>query len=95
MSANAAPSEIQVRMYDGELDELIVRDCDIHLERMADNSWWMGVTLAGGKQTQLMVNIGAKRAPVNAWVEVDETEEPAWWKTAVSNRSSTTGEAIE
>lgn len=89
------PGEMKVRMYDGELDELIVRDCGIHLERMSDNSWWMGVTLADGKQTQLMVNIGAKRAPVSAWVELDDTDEPAWWKTAVQDRNSITGETIE
>lgn len=92
---SGAPGELQVRMYDGELDEIVVRDCDLHLERMEDNSWWMGITLADGKQTMLMVNIGAKRAKVDAWVELDESDEPAWWKTAVSNRNSVTGGTID
>lgn len=91
---HGTPGGLTIRKFDGDLDELVVHDCDVHLERMADNTWWMGITLADGKQTQLIVNIGAKRARVDAWVELDATEDPSWWADAVSNRCAATGEVI-
>jgi hypothetical protein len=37
------PIEIR-RNRDGSLDEVVAQNVFVHLEQMADNSWWMGVS---------------------------------------------------
>lgn len=37
------PIEIR-RNADGTLDEIVANDVFVHLEQMAENSWWMGVS---------------------------------------------------
>ena len=39
------PIEIR-RHSDGTLDEIVANDVFVHLEQMADNFWWMGVSTA-------------------------------------------------
>ncbi|HJQ37183.1 MAG TPA: hypothetical protein VKB93_08595 [Thermoanaerobaculia bacterium] len=39
------PMEIR-RNADGTLDEVVANDVVVHLEQMADNCWWMGVSTA-------------------------------------------------
>ena len=53
-----------------ELDEVIAERAHVHLERMGDAQWWLGITI--GKRTH-HINIGAinPRAKGYGWVEVD------------------------
>jgi hypothetical protein len=39
------PIEVR-RNSDGTLDEIVANDVVVHLEQMADNFWWMGVSTA-------------------------------------------------
>lgn len=42
-SVYVGPIEIR-RNDDGSLDEVVAQNVFVHLEQMADNSWWMGVS---------------------------------------------------
>lgn len=42
-SEYVGPIEIR-RNRDGSLDEVVAQNVFVHLEQMADNSWWMGVS---------------------------------------------------
>lgn len=42
-SVYVGPIEIR-RNGDGSLDEVVAQNVFVHLEQMADNSWWMGVS---------------------------------------------------
>lgn len=42
-SAFVGPIEIR-RNRDGSLDEVVAQNVFVHLEQMADNAWWMGVS---------------------------------------------------
>lgn len=44
-SVLVGPIEIR-RNADGSLDELVATNATVHLEQMAKNSWWMGVSTA-------------------------------------------------
>lgn len=52
-----------------EWDE-IVGECLLHVEQMADNCYWMGITVIGTDH-RLHITIGANRAPVRmtGWTE--------------------------
>lgn len=47
-----------------DLDEIIARDCTVHLERMDNNWYWIGIDTPDGKTH--MFHLGAKRATVKA-----------------------------
>jgi hypothetical protein len=52
----------------GDLDEVVAHAAGVHLERMGDNNWWLGIQVAG---EVLHVSIGAKRATVTATASED------------------------
>lgn len=52
----------------GELDEVVAHGAGVHLERMGDNNWWLGIQVGG---EVLHVSIGAKRAKVTAAASED------------------------
>jgi hypothetical protein len=31
----------------GDIDEIVVHDCTVHVEQMDERCWWIGVTKAG------------------------------------------------
>ena len=43
IGATGCPIEIR-RNRDGSLDEVVAQNVFVHLEQMADNAWWMGVS---------------------------------------------------
>jgi hypothetical protein len=46
------PGIIEVRRNeDGTLDEIVAKNCDIHLEQMTNNVWWLGIYKNGYRQT--------------------------------------------
>jgi len=58
---------------DGHLDEVVARNVScVHLERMSTSGWFLGIYLADG--TEIRVDIGAKRAQVDATVSVDRPQ---------------------
>lgn len=54
-----------------EFDEFIAQGCDIHLERMGDASWWLGVTTADGREWYISVGAVSHRARGYAICEED------------------------
>lgn len=32
----------------GEIDEIVISNCTVHIEQMSDNCWWIGITRADG-----------------------------------------------
>lgn len=40
----------EVRLnHDGTIDEIVVQNCDVHIEQMDDGHWWIGIS-AGPKR---------------------------------------------
>lgn len=72
MTAMGAMSEpIAVRFTDGEdpeVDEIVARGVDVHLERLSDSSVWVGITTAAGR---VSVRLWTKRQKI----EISATEE--------------------
>ena len=60
----------EARKHDGELDEFVADDvASIHLERMDDGHWWLGVTHQDGAETH--INLSTKRgAAVAAYAHI-------------------------
>jgi hypothetical protein len=46
----------------GEIDELVMTNCTVHIEQMADNCWWIGIFRADGGYWA--GNFHTKRAPL-------------------------------
>jgi hypothetical protein len=72
-----SPSEqLIIWEQDGELDEVIAYNATVHIERMDNVAWWIGITLPDG--TGVHVNLGAvnQRAKPfsNYWTERDEED---------------------
>ncbi len=60
---------------DGELDDVVVRDVEwVHLERMDEGAWWLGVYLRG-KRDRLVIWLAADR-PARTKVRATATEVP-------------------
>lgn len=84
---------IEIRPDDkGAIDEIVAKRCDVHVERMSDSGWFMGLTAANGDYHQFW--FGA--ANVKTKVEFRHTEttvvqihegEPKRKKPAPANRS--------
>ena len=34
----------------GEIDELVASNCDVHIEQMAENCWWISLRRADGAE---------------------------------------------
>jgi hypothetical protein len=43
----------------GELDEVFFRNSDVHIERMADKAFWIGIDMQDG--THFAVNTGVEK----------------------------------
>jgi hypothetical protein len=56
---------LEIRYDDGKLDEIVATGCDLHLEQLSGNMWWMSVT-AGGRTVH--VNLSAKSQVIRASV---------------------------
>ena len=62
---------IEIRPDDkGAIDEIVAKSCDVHVERMSDSGWFMGLTAANGDYHQFW--FGA--ANVKTKVEFRRTE---------------------
>jgi hypothetical protein len=59
-----------------EMDDIVVKNCDVHLEAMSDKSWWMGCSFPNGERVTFNFGIGKK--PARLWVSVGEM--PAEWR---------------
>lgn len=44
----ATPDRILWNVRDGDIDEIVMSDVDIHIEQMTDRCWWIGVTSVDG-----------------------------------------------
>lgn len=64
----------ELRYEAGGLDEVVAQDAHVHLERMGDDRWWMGVDLPSG--IHLGLTLGSRR---EAFVEAAcEVEHRSW-----------------
>jgi hypothetical protein len=61
---------IEMRFQEDGLDEVIARVATVHIERMDDNWFWIGIEDANGHLVH--VHIGAKRARVNGTIAAEE-----------------------
>lgn len=67
---------------DGQLDEFFAENAFIHIERMGDASWWIGIDLPDGQHW--MINFGTvnRRAKVVFTIEKDSVEDPQFFRAA-------------
>ena len=69
MPGTETPEIRYATLNDGtvELDEVVARNANVHLEVMADNAWWLSIE-SGGQVVH--VNFGTKRAKITGFAEV-------------------------
>ena len=53
------------------VDDFFAAKCDVHLERMEDSNYWMGVYLADGTKLRFFIGHKNPLARVNAYFEVE------------------------
>lgn len=65
---------------DGSVDEICIKNCDVHLEQLGQESWWMGIGTGrrhgkfGNRKEMMHVNLFSKN--LKAHVDVNcETED--------------------
>lgn len=68
-SAIAADKVVIRRNDDGTLDEVIVQECHAHVEQMADNSWWLGLSLPDGTLVHVNFTTGRAKIAGTVWME--------------------------
>lgn len=59
-----------------EMDDIVIKDCDVHLEAMDDDVWWMACTFKNGEEVVLHFTIDKK--PKRIVVSV--TSKPREWR---------------
>src|SRR6185437_10408306 len=59
---------------DGELDEVFINNASVHIERMHETAFWIGISCEG--KPPLMLNTGVHRGTWYFNVEVDSLEDP-------------------
>jgi hypothetical protein len=57
------PVEIR-RNDDQSIDEIIIRGCDVHIEQMTDDGWFMGVKTKDGSYWQFWFGAKNRKAHV-------------------------------
>lgn len=62
--------------FPDEMDDIVVKDCDVHLEAMSATSWWMACTFANGEEVVFWFSFGKK--PKRLVVTVGDT--PDEWR---------------
>lgn len=43
------------KVDDGELDEIVARNCTVHLEKLDDKQWWMQIVDADGDEARIEI----------------------------------------
>lgn len=71
----AATGGITIRDPDGDLDEIIAHQANVHIERMAEDDWWIGLD-AGGKR--YMLSFTTPLAPINLSLREDGVNGQRW-----------------
>ena len=62
--------DIEVRLdHQGNLDEIVAAGCFVHLEQLADNEWWLGITKGSER---LSVRLTTRRATIDGWYEREQ-----------------------
>lgn len=61
---------------DGELDEVFIANAFVHIERMGDTAFWIGIE--GENKPMLHLNTGVHRGQWYFNIEVDSNDEPHW-----------------
>ena len=56
----------------GELDDVVVKNCDAHLERMNDSRWYLGLYGNDGRKVQIDIASKTGRAEVTGIVKYSE-----------------------
>lgn len=72
MSELAIASNPEIRYVNGEVDEFLANNANIHLEAMSDNCWWIGVDIPGAGTWH--INLGAVNPNAKAWINVEQAD---------------------
>lgn len=64
---------------DGSIDEIVINNCDVHIEQMTPGSWWMGINVGrrgkhGNRKEMMHVRIFSKnlKSHVKVNAETDD-----------------------
>jgi len=63
---------VEVRRQNDEIDEVVAQNCGLHIERMSEHGWFIGIEGADGSYWQFW--LGAKN--MRSHVEVRHSEGP-------------------
>lgn len=55
---------------DGSIDEIVARGCDLHIEQMSNDGWYIGIVASDGSAWQFWIGSKNRRSHV----EVRHTE---------------------
>jgi hypothetical protein len=76
--------QFEIRKQNDAIDEIVAKNCTLHIEQMSDDGWFIGINAADGSYHQFW--LGAKNG--KSHVEVRHTESvPAPTKRAGRHRS--------
>lgn len=62
--------------FPDEMDDIVVLNCNVHLEAMSDKTWWMGCDFANGER--ITFHFGIAKKPARLFVSVGEM--PDEWR---------------
>lgn len=66
---------VEVRTNDdGTLDEVIARDCYVHIEQLSASSWWIGLSKNGEHQHTVIYTDRARVAGMTEWAGSEKGE---------------------
>jgi len=66
---NEKPTDrMEIRYHGNELDEVVARDAFVHIEKMDDGRWWIGIDV---DDRHYAINLGVvnRRAKTYAFIE--------------------------
>jgi hypothetical protein len=69
------PDPVEIRQQDGSIDEVIIRGGSVHIERMSNSNWFMGVDAADGSYWSFW--FGAKNGRTHVEFQHTETTQKA------------------
>lgn len=92
--SNFSPGDpVEVRKIEGEIDEIVIRRGDVHIEQMSDDNWFMGINASDGSYWQFW--FGAKNRKSHVAFTHCETVPAAENQPRVPSPGATSGQNTE